>query len=563
MKWILAGISVLILASSLGIGSLEIDWGLPLRWNPDELTRPGDLLLESGGGRNYHYGTHHRRLARALVAPYLRACAGSPDADLGEISTRPEPHTGMVLRLRTLSAVQSGLAVVVLFLVLADAAGLAAACFAALVLVALPVRIVTSHFATIDSPLFFWSMLSVGALYLSVRQGNLRWYAAAAFLAGLATTTKPVAGLLVVALGIAPLVMFPERPGWRGLPGCWVLGAGAFIAGVLVGCPEMVTDARTYWRQNLTNPTAAKRAVHAIPGYQWWMTPDRWARSWGGWPWAVLAAAGAVACLRSEKPYLKRFALAVVPWALLVVVYFTVSPTGDVRNSLCAGAALSAFAAATTCRAMASSRRPWAKIALGLLVLVSLVHLGAFSVISVRLFSLDPRIRLEQWLDRHGAPGQVVEYYSPVRLRVPAGLVARRIPMAGQPHLVHPTETALAPLFHWYHRQVKHDWEEWMGQHRRVLDDLRQEAQRAALKLTRQALAERNPDWIVIDTDSLTAIETGQVPFPEGVRYVRALLDGKMGYRVIETFAPPFGYSPDFWFPPTAHMSVYLLAPGR
>lgn len=135
--------------------------------------------------------------------------------------------------------------------------------------------------------------------------------------------------------------------------------------------------------------------------------------------------------------------------------------------------------------------------------------------------------------------------------------------MAGQPHLVHPTETALAPLFHWYHRQVKHDWEEWMGQHRRVLDDLRQEAQRAALKLTRQALAERNPDWIVIDTDSLTAIETGQVPFPEGVRYVRALLDGKMGYRVIETFAPPFGYSPDFWFPPTAHMSVYLLAPGR
>lgn len=130
MKWILAGISVLILASSLGIGSLEIDWGLPLRWNPDELTRPGDLLLESGGGRNYHYGTHHRRLARALVAPYLRACAGSPDADLGEISTRPEPHTGMVLRLRTLSAVQSGLAVVVLFLVLADAAGLAAACFA-------------------------------------------------------------------------------------------------------------------------------------------------------------------------------------------------------------------------------------------------------------------------------------------------------------------------------------------------------------------------------------------------------------------------------------------------
>lgn len=53
------------------------------------------------------------------------------------------------------------------------------------------------------------------------------------------------------------------------------------------------------------------------------------------------------------------------------------------------------------------------------------------------------------------------------------------------------------------------------------------------------------------------------MPFPEGVRYVRALLDGKMGYRVIETFAPPFGYSPDFWFPPTAHMSVYLLAPGR
>ena len=76
-------------------------------------------------------------------------------------------------------------------------------------------------------------------------------------------------------------------------------------------------------------------------------------------------------------------------------------------------------------------------------------------------------------------------------------------------------------------------------------------------------LLEVERDKINAIADSLTAIETGQVPFPEGVRYVRALLDGKMGYRVIETFAPPFGYSPDFWFPPTAHMSVYLLAPGR
>ncbi|NSW57445.1 MAG: glycosyltransferase family 39 protein [Armatimonadetes bacterium] len=563
MKWTLAGISVLILACSVGISFLGIDWGLPLRWNPDELTRPGDLLLETEGGRNYHYGTHHRRLAGALVTPYLRAHAGSDDADLGGVSTRPEVHAGMVLRLRTLSAVQSGLAVVVLFLVFADAAGLAAACLAALVLVALPVRIVTSHFATIDSPLFFWSVLSVGALYLSVRQGNLRWYAAAAFLAGLAATTKPVAGLLVLALGITPLVMFPERPGWSGLLRCWALGAGAFVAGVLVGCPEIVTDARTYWRQNLTNPTAAKRAVHAIPDYQWWMTPDRWARSWGGWPWAVLGGAGAIACLRARRPLLKRLALAVVPWALLVIVYFTVSPTGDVRNSLTAGAVLSAFGATAVCGAMASSKRSWPKVALAVLVLASLMHLGAFSVISVRLFDLDPRNRMEQWLEQHGAQGQVVEYYSPVGIKVPAGLLACRIPMAGQPHLVHPTETPVAPLFNWYHRQVKHDWEEWMGQHRRVLAELRQEAQRAARRLTPEALAERRPDWIVIDTDSLTAIETGQVPFPEGVRYVRALLDGRMGYRVVETFAPPFGYSPDFWFPPTAHMRVYLLAPAR
>lgn len=90
-------------------------------------------------------------------------------------------------------------------------------------------------------------------------------------------------------------------------------------------------------------------------------------------------------------------------------------------------------------------------------------------------------------------------------------------------------------------------------------ESLRGEVEACSPDLTPEALRVRRPQWIVVDNHSLALVRNGEFVPSTARSYLDALLQERLGYRIVQTFGPPHAYSPVFSFPPTAQQILYLL----
>lgn len=545
-RW--AAAMVGLFAASLALSAVGIDWGLPNHWNPDELYRANDLFFAGRRARNYHYGSHHKVLLHAALLPCVWAAQRAEPRPLPELFEDPQFARTSGLVCRWVGAVESALGVVLVFAMVGRAFGLGPALAAGMAGACLPVRVVTSPYAGIDSPLFLWAMASIYALFRAVCDRHLGWYAAAAVLAGLAATTKPTGGLLVLlVVWAAPFI-------WRNLAlrRC-LLGAALFAGGAPLGTPQMVTDASVFWRHNLMNPISASSCAH---GNGLILTSSAWAVGLGGPVGALALVVGGVRSLRSSAPRVSSLAKITGAWFLLGYGFFLLCPTGDIRNSLAFVTPITGVAVASLVAAggTVAGRRWLAGLAIGLAM--------ASSVVSLDAFVNDPRAQAERWLATQRITGTVVEEYRVAHVRVPAGATLRLIGTPERCGFVHPSQTRWAPVFEWFHRNVKHDYDRWMEQFHRDVASAQQVGAAVARELSGEALQRRAPDWVVVCSDDAWNLRSVTLPFPAGADYLDALAAGKLGYEKRASFGPRWPRLAPWTFLPAGDLRVWILAPG-
>lgn len=158
-------------------------------------------------------------------------------------ATPHEIHGKWIRKGRLVCAILGSIGVLLAGLASTAAFGRAAGAATAILLTINPAHLVQSHYSAVDVPAiaFFLGALLLGLLYL--RDGKWKSLYAAAFVAGLAVATKYIAGLLLPALLLAPILRRESTPGR--------LGAVTVIfgAGIVIGFPAIL-DFETFLGPN-------------------------------------------------------------------------------------------------------------------------------------------------------------------------------------------------------------------------------------------------------------------------------------------------------------------------
>jgi len=226
------------------------DFGLPNLYHPDEdaVLMPAINIIKTGDLEpiRLEYGSLHIYLLTAVSAIVFSLSARSGNiAEVGQLPIFERgnypavyAHPEYFLASRTLSAVM-GTGIVLLAYMLArrlqnERMGLITAAITAL----LPALVSDAHYATTDTPLMFWAILS---LYLLIRtyenwESDTLWaYAGAGLICGLATATKYNGVMLIAPLIFVPLFRIQGLDDLLRLRA--VVGPGAMAAGFLLGTP--------------------------------------------------------------------------------------------------------------------------------------------------------------------------------------------------------------------------------------------------------------------------------------------------------------------------------------
>lgn len=547
-----------LFAFSIVLSSIGMTWGLSQRWNPDEMTRDSDLMLHGGPRpRNYHYGSHHKYLLRTAVLPYLAWEQRRTGRPLNELTARPDVHSRVVMICRGVGATLSALAVVLLFIMLVPIMGYGPALASAAVVSALPVRVTTSHFATIDSPLLFWSTLTIFAALVGWRRTDMRWVLAAAFLAGLAAMTKPLGAVVLAPVLWAAWTVSGRlreqggRPRRRFMATCLVL----FVGGCIVGTPQVLTDTRVYLRQMVVFAHVTPLPLTAT---NLSVTPRGFMAGIGGAPWALLCVAGLIHALRRGSVQQRAFGTMVALWAAVGMGYLLLRPAPGVRHTLLWACFMSPFGLLLVMQLLNRFRDGRRRAAVIALAAGGLLFVGANTAVSQASFLLDPRVRAEEFLAARAEPGDTVETHGPAELRLPAHIRQRPVDEAGPVYRGHPLDTPLAPAFVWLHKSVLRDHDEWLEQHRRQVEEWEAADRRAVEALTAAQLARRAPEWVIVHNETIEHYLRTPSLRPAGL-HLTELIAGRLGYSPRAVFGPPLPFGPQFVFPPTQHMTVYVL----
>ncbi len=224
-------IGAAILGVAAGLRLLGLGWGLPGRqhyfsYHPDEIS----LLLPSvqyfaKGDWNPHFFNY------GSLYLYL---VGIPAVFSGLARAGDLP--ALYLLGRTVTAVLGIASVPLLYLaVRREDRQLAAA--SALLLALLPLHVITSHYATVDVPATFWLVLAFLFALRGAERAAWPTGLAAGLAVGLGAATKYNAGLFLLPVLLAPVLLPPRR--W---PIAWAgaVGGGAAL-GFVLGCPYFGT----------------------------------------------------------------------------------------------------------------------------------------------------------------------------------------------------------------------------------------------------------------------------------------------------------------------------------
>jgi hypothetical protein len=281
--------------------------------------------------------------------------------------------------------------------------GLAAAAFLALAY--LHVR--DSHFGVLDVPLTFAIVATIAVLVrASQDEAAARWFALAGLAAGLATSLKYNAGVLLVPAVVAAATT--PGVGWAAALTRLASFAATFAVGFVAGTPYAVLDAPAF-REGLAAQMTRLTDGHGIRIEQVWLRHLTFSLFYGvGWPVLVAGAIGVVCLTLADW---RRAALVFS----FPIVYFVVIGSGHTAfiryvtplvPFICLGAAvavdyaLRALGAAT----WTARRRAWTFAVLILVMAFpSIMTVVRFDRLMTRV---DTRVQAADWLRRAMQPGQ-------------------------------------------------------------------------------------------------------------------------------------------------------------
>lgn len=200
MKYRLCLIGILLL--SLFLGVLAIDWGLPDTWHPDEVMGLA-LSMAKNKDLNPHRfkrPTLQKYIILSALAPYYIIIKNRNDFSGNSYSTVPKwflRHVYIIGRMASVFMFMG--AVLLTYLVAGLAYNKATGILAALFLSTTMIFVYYSHFAHCNT-VVFWICLTLLFAILAVKKGGMKYFALAAFSAGLATGTRYLFPLIVPVL---------------------------------------------------------------------------------------------------------------------------------------------------------------------------------------------------------------------------------------------------------------------------------------------------------------------------------------------------------------------------
>lgn len=261
-----------ILLASFLLNIWGINWGLPNRWHPDEIThRAEDMVSDlSPNPHHFSYGSlHYFQLIAFAVLPVK-----IPNKILNEVHYKQDKYLifdyttqeDIVIILSRLLSVLLGVGVVLLTYLLSEALfDYKAALFASSLLTISMGFVNISHFATTDIPSLFWFAMScLMSTYVFV-YGVGRWYLLSGLFSGFAAAVKYVGGISLLTLMSAHYLR--NSRGSKNL----LLGIIAAAGGFLVGNPVVIFSffefADGFIKENLYNSARSAQEPFAYLPY--------------------------------------------------------------------------------------------------------------------------------------------------------------------------------------------------------------------------------------------------------------------------------------------------------
>lgn len=220
---------LIILLLSIFLNLWGINWGLPERWHPDEMT---GAALEMGyykhlNPHHFAYGSLHYYQIMLFIAPvHLLYIAMNLNNYITELHI-------LWLFSRILSAFLGTSIVVIIYLIAKELFDKKSGLLSALLLTVSMGFVNLSHFATSDIPSIFWFSIScLMSTYVLTRKDKKYYFLAGLFI-GFAAASKYNAGLALVALIVAHFL------NKNGLQRYLIYGIFAAIVGFIVANPVL------------------------------------------------------------------------------------------------------------------------------------------------------------------------------------------------------------------------------------------------------------------------------------------------------------------------------------
>jgi len=278
--WLLA----LILVVALALRLWALDFGLPHLFHPDEdaVVMPALLMLKTGNLEpdRFEYGSlqiYALTAVSTIVYLYLARAGlvGDPtQLPIYERGAYPMTYAllDFFLAARLLSAVAGVGIVLMVYMLTRRLANQRQALVAAAITAVTPMLVDNAHYATPDTLLTFWTLFT---LYLLVRAydnwdtGNLWAYVGAAFVGGLATSTKYNGAVLLVPVLFVPLLKNKSLDDYLSLR--TLGGPLGFVAGFLATSPFALLNLPLFlkWAGYAFRLYNQPSANFAVPSWQW------------------------------------------------------------------------------------------------------------------------------------------------------------------------------------------------------------------------------------------------------------------------------------------------------
>lgn len=302
-----ARLAIVLIALTLAAAVLRL-WALPFGL-PQPLARPDEEAIASAVARIVRYGPNPQFFDYPTAFFYAVALVEKTAPDPGLDTSRA------ITTARRISASCGILCVPLLFVAARRLCSERVAVIGAALLAVAFLHVRDSHFGVTDVPMTFMVLLAFAAI-VSLPRDHPRWppVAAAAFLCGLAASTKYNGGMIAAALVVALIVTRAPRV-------LYAVAGASILAGFLVGTPY-AWIAREQFVAALTGVQHHLASGHAVDEGPGWMRHARVSLWYGVGPACLAAAvAGSLWLIAHDR---RRAAVALA----FPILYFAVMGSG-------------------------------------------------------------------------------------------------------------------------------------------------------------------------------------------------------------------------------------------